>query len=149
MVSNNCRMRIRQHNGGSRSPYENCDSTLTFNGVLGRRSEFNLGDEDEFDDVIDCLEDSGADATLRRNNLLEDEGTLLRENPPNGTKPQQTHVQKIIEKSKANLSRSKSELGEQHRKVLSSIKQGRNEITEQNRRLLANITSGMERSKRL
>ena len=57
-------------------------------------------------------------------------------------------VQRIFEKGKANLSRSKSELGEQHRKVLSQINKGKSGITEQNRRFLANITSGMDKSKR-
>ena len=143
--------RVRQHMNGD-------DSTLTYNGVLTRRAVSNVGDED---DIIDCLvDDSGL--TNGGGLLEEDEGTLLRggyENyksngdtmTPNDEdkKPKASQVQRILEKSKANLSRSKSELGEQHRKVISQINKGRNEITEQNRRLLANITSGMERSKRL
>ena len=40
----------------------------------------------------------------------------------------------------ADLSRSKSELGEQHRKVLSQLTKGKSGITEQNKRFLANIT---------
>ena len=57
-------------------------------------------------------------------------------------------VQRILEKGKANLSRSKSELGEQHRKVLSQLTKGKSGITEQNKRLFANITSGMDKGKR-
>ena len=216
----------------STSPYENSSDTLTYggvtsstatNGVMGRRSDFNLGQEDyydEDDDVIDCLEDDEG-ATLQRNGTLildqgyqttsgynsqqpnpgkannrhngltsggrnqyqplhttangdnygyrhrepdrprqvgnyssngmdgGNDGTLVRDGTEDeeSKRGETSQVQKILEKSKANLSRSKSELGEQHRKVLSSIKQGRNEITEQNRRLLANITSGMNRAR--
>ncbi len=50
-------------------------------------------------------------------------------------------VQRILEKGRVNLSRSKSELGEQHKKMVSQLSRGRAEITEQNRRLLASIRS--------
>ena len=66
----------------------------------------------------------------------------------NGEPPQIPRVQRILEKGKANLSRSKSELGEQHRKVLSQLTKGKSGITEQNKRFLANITSGMDKGKR-
>ena len=48
-------------------------------------------------------------------------------------------VSKILEKGKASLSRSKSELGEQHKKMISHWKSSKNELSEQNRKLLANI----------
>jgi len=55
-------------------------------------------------------------------------------------------VQRMLEKSKASLSRSKSELGEQHRRVAAHLSRGHKELSEQNRKLLANISS---RGKRL
>lgn len=50
-------------------------------------------------------------------------------------------VHRMLEKGRANLSRSKSELGEQHKRMVSHLSRGRAEITEQNRKLLASISS--------
>ena len=50
-------------------------------------------------------------------------------------------VQKFLEKGKASLSRSKSELGEQHKKMISHLSKGRSEITEQSKKLLANLSN--------
>ena len=55
----------------------------------------------------------------------------------------------MLEKGKENLSRSKSELGEQHRKMISHLSRGRSEIQEQNKRILARVTMGVEKSKKL
>ncbi|XP_059087695.1 uncharacterized protein LOC131884074 [Tigriopus californicus] len=57
-------------------------------------------------------------------------------------------MQKMIEKSKLNLSRSKSELGEQHKKMISHLTRGKTELSEQNKRILASLSSGMERGRR-
>ena len=51
-------------------------------------------------------------------------------------------MQKILEKGKVNLSRSKSELGEQHKKMISHLTKGRSEISEQNRKLMASLSKG-------
>eukprot|EP00095_Tigriopus_kingsejongensis_P004097 maker-scaffold764_size101305-snap-gene-0.29 protein:Tk04097 transcript:maker-scaffold764_size101305-snap-gene-0.29-mRNA-1 annotation:"mitogen-activated protein kinase kinase kinase kinase 5 isoform x7" len=57
-------------------------------------------------------------------------------------------MQKMLEKSKQNLSRSKSELGEQHKRMISHLSRSKNELSEQNKRILASLTSGMERSRK-
>lgn len=57
-------------------------------------------------------------------------------------------MQKMIEKSKLNLSRSKSELGEQHKRMISHLTRGKSELSEQNKRILASLSSGMERGRR-
>jgi hypothetical protein len=85
------------------------------------------------------------DNTLQNN---YDPSNVENKTSNNGEPPQVPRVQRILEKGKANLSRSKSELGEQHRKVLSQLTKGKSGITEQNKRFLANITSGMDKGKR-
>ena len=50
-----------------------------------------------------------------------------------------SRVQKIIEKGKANLSRSKSEISEHNRRILNHLSKGKSEISENNKRLLANF----------
>ena len=87
---------------------------------------------------------------IKETELQNNSNSRKREiNQPKHVEPSQVpRVQRILEKGKANLSRSKSELGEQHRKVLSQINKGKSGISEQNKRFLANITSGMDRSKR-
>ena len=49
-------------------------------------------------------------------------------------------MQKLLEKGKVNLSRSKSELGEQHKRMISHLSRGKNEISEQNKRILASLS---------
>ena len=63
--------------------------------------------------------------------------TCKLENKPSGTKVQR--MQDLLRKGKANLSRSKSELGEHNRKILQQINRGRSGLSEQNKKLLANI----------
>ena len=184
-------------------------------GILARRSDDNIGEEDEIDCLVDDgnaeeeeLENEDNDGTLMRDTYkkpsnmgiyqnqyldskknkqnenycetaytktyqkIDKEGTLIstvqssavindgtlqnnfdtskKDNKKlnNGDSSQGPKVQSILEKGKANLSRSKSELGEQHRKVLSQLNKGKSGITEQNKRFLANITSGMGKGKR-
>ena len=59
-----------------------------------------------------------------------------------------TKVQRILEKGKVNLSRSKSELGEQHKKIVSHLSRGRSELSEQNKKIMATLTSGVEKGRR-
>ena len=93
--------------------------------------------------------DANAMKRINENDLQNNDELDKRDSTPKNSEPLHVpRVQKIFEKGKANLSRSKSELGEQHRKVLSQINKGKSGITEQNRRLLANISSGMDKSKR-
>ena len=48
-------------------------------------------------------------------------------------------MQNLLKKGRANLSRSKSELGEQNRKIIEQISRHRSELGQQNRRLLASF----------
>ena len=57
-------------------------------------------------------------------------------------------TQRILEKGRANLQRSKSELGEQHRRMISHLSRSRNELRAQNRRVIASLSSGVERGRR-
>ena len=57
---------------------------------------------------------------------------------PQGAKKVQK-MQNLLKKGKANLSRSKSELGDHNRKILQQLSRQRTEIGEQNKRLLASF----------
>ena len=57
-------------------------------------------------------------------------------------------TQKILEKGRVNLQRSKSELGEQHKRMISHLSRSRNELRAQNKRVIASLSSGVERSRR-
>ena len=48
-------------------------------------------------------------------------------------------MQNLLKKGRANLSRSKSELGEQNRKIIQHLSRQRSELGEQNKRLLASF----------
>ena len=48
-------------------------------------------------------------------------------------------MQNLLKKGRANLSRSKSELGEQNRRIIEQISRHRSELGQQNRRLLASF----------
>ena len=48
-------------------------------------------------------------------------------------------MQNLLKKGRANLSRSKSELGDHNRKILQQLSRQRTEIGEQNKRLLASF----------
>ena len=48
-------------------------------------------------------------------------------------------MQNLLKKGRANLSRSKSELGEHNRRIIQQISRHRSELGQQNRRLLASF----------
>ena len=48
-------------------------------------------------------------------------------------------MQNLLKKGRANLSRSKSELGEHNRKILQQLNKGKSGLSEHNKKLLANI----------
>jgi hypothetical protein len=142
----------------------------TSNGKLLRRHGDNIGDEDDLIcDLEDDEEEEEEDGTLlRKNNRFhqqEHQSSKLVNGHKRSTaeKQQQNYkggaadskdnsafkVTKILEKGKASLSRSKSELGEQHRKMISHLSRGKCGITEQNKKLMANLGSGLEKSKKL
>ena len=97
-----------------------------------RRHENNIGPEEEFSD--ENIEADDEDGTLVRNSTKN--SNYFRKSRVNGTSEIQDQnnfgVTKIFEKGKASLSRSKSELGEQHKKMISHWKLSKNELTEQN-----------------
>ena len=120
---------------------------------VNKSSKFEMGNVDRntnatFESTLrreDNIENDFSDGTLQNNIAVTTKGEKKDKNDEPSQIPR---VQRILEKGKANLSRSKSELGEQHRKVLSQLTKGKSGITEQNKRLLANITSGMDKGKR-
>ena len=57
-------------------------------------------------------------------------------------------TQRILEKGRVNLQRSKSELGEQHKRMISHLSKSRNELRAQNKRVIASLSSGVERSRK-
>ena len=123
------------------------------NGVLLRRHENNIGPEElESDNEVEADDEDG---TLVRGSrpMNNGSGKFRSKSRVNGVtsenKEDITGVHKILEKGKASLSRSKSELGEQHKKMISHWKFGKNEITEQNRKLLANLGSQTTMVKKL
>ena len=146
-------------NGHSHQKNANKDLKHQQNGVLLRRFSTNLGEEDFNLSADEDADDEGT--LLRKNNdsTLKKSNSIFKSKQPsriNGTseKPSKNKsqnsspqkdgtkvagVHKILEKGKASLSRSKSELGEQHKKMISHWSRSRNEISEQNRKLLANI----------
>ena len=126
------------------------------NGVLLRRHGSNIGDEDYLDNTIGSDEDEGT--LLRKPNSTIFKRSSSRVNGTSEIKSNQVksgngqdqqsqnkessfRVTKFLEKGKASLSRSKSELGEQHKKMISHLSKSRNEITEQNKKLLANLST--------
>ena len=122
--------------------------------MLLRRHENNIGPE-ELDLSDDNIEADDEDGTLVRgvkNSTTNGSGKFRSKSRVNGTSENKGDekvdfgVHKILEKGKASLSRSKSELGEQHKKMISHWKFSKNEITEQNRKLLANLGSGIEKT---
>ena len=130
------------------------------NGVLLRRHGSNIGDEDNLD-LLQDISDDEKEGTLmnRKNNLFHRSSSRVNgtsevktkssqgpsSESPGGNNKDSTNssfrVQKFLEKGKASLSRSKSELGEQHKKMISHLSKSRNEITEQNKKLLANLST--------
>ena len=130
------------------------------NGVLLRRHGSNIGDEDNLD-LLQDISDDEKEGTLmnRKNNLFHRSSSRVNgtsevktkssqgqssESPGGNNKDSSNssfRVQKFLEKGKASLSRSKSELGEQHKKMISHLSKSRNEITEQNKKLLANLST--------
>ena len=113
-------------------------STSTSNGILLRRNSRNLGDEDTFSDPED------PEGTLLRR-------PVIRKTKVNGTAEKSSNsgekaeiFGKILEKSRASLSRSKSELGEQHKKMISHLTRGKTEISETNKKLLANLSKKLK-----
>ena len=77
------------------------------------------------------------DLTLTHNNSdnCYDSASQQQQQQQGGNK-----MQKLLEKGKVNLSRSKSELGEQHKRMISHLSRGKTEISEQNKRILANLS---------
>ena len=125
------------------------------NGVLLRRHENNLGPEESLDLSDENIEADDEDGTLVRGTGPKNgsshyfRSSKSRVNGTSENSSDQTKefgVHKILEKGKASLSRSKSELGEQHKKMISHWKFSKNELTEQNRKLLANLGSGLEKT---
>ena len=133
-----------------------------------RRHGSNIGDEDEIlENNVEIDEDNDAaeDGTIMRNtkpktNLKKFHRSSSRVNGTSETINKQSssnnftssnnknqdpnssfRVQKFLEKGKASLSRSKSELGEQHKKMISHLSKRGNDLTEQNKKLLANLSS--------
>ena len=119
------------------------------NGVLLRRHENNIGpEEQDLSENENNIEADDEDGTLVRGSRpigSNGSGKFRSKSRVNGTSENKEDtiggVSKILEKGKASLSRSKSELGEQHKKMISHWKFSKNEITEQNRKLLANLGS--------
>lgn len=111
--------------------------------MLLRRQENNLGEEDlsadEADDEGTLLRSTPANVIFKPQSAAAAAGKL-RVNGTSEIKDQKPPViGKFLEKGKASLSRSKSELGEQHKKMISHWSRSKNEISEQNKKLLANI----------
>lgn len=66
----------------------------------------------------------------------------------NNHKNSSSKVQRFLEKGKVNLARSKSELGEQHRRIVAQLSRGRVEMSEQNRKFISSLAHGMEKGKK-
>ena len=145
----------------SRDTYNNTQNMTSYQQrCLGERQNIRDSYAEYLYQNHNASSDKQGTLLFRNENSTEDNNnsTLQNNNDSNGAGSnkkfktsdisQVPRVQRILEKGKANLSRSKSELGEQHRKVLSQLSKGKSEITEQNRRILANITSGMDKGKR-
>ena len=125
------------------------------NGVLLRRHGSNIGDEDYLDNTIGSDEDEGTllrkpntifkRSSSRVNGTSEIKSNQVKsgngQDQQSQNKESSFRVTKFLEKGKASLSRSKSELGEQHKKMISHLSKSRNEITEQNKKLLANLST--------
>lgn len=96
--------------------------------------------------------DSNALSTLRPNNNSLNNNSINNNSSSNSNtnsgKRRASGVQRILERSKVNLSRSKSELGEQHKKMISHLTKSRNELSEQNKRILASLSSGVGKGKK-
>ena len=86
------------------------------------------------------LEDGSSDTMVRNNNSNNNNNNNRRRLSSGGTR-----VQRILERGKVNLSRSKSELGEQHKKMISHLNRGKHELSEQNKKLMANLSSKVNR----
>lgn len=96
-----------------------------------------MGEED-LSDAADEADDEGT--LLRSTTIFKPQTGKLRVNGTSENKDQgKPVIGKFLEKGKASLSRSKSELGEQHKKMISHWSRSKNEISEQNKKLLANI----------
>ncbi len=114
-------------------PDRNCVARRLFNGTGRRgsnRHRFQYSDDEE------------------ETNEASAEGTLRASAAGKSKLVHSAKVQKILEKGRVNLIRSKSELGEQHKKMISHLNRSRNELGAQNRKLMASISSGVERSRK-
>ena len=70
---------------------------------------------------------------------FQDSGTLEYKGEAKSPGRKVQRMQNLLKKGKANLSRSKSELGEHNRKILQQLNKGRSGFSGHNKKLLANI----------
>ena len=163
-------------NSSSQTRMSQSVTTLTNggNGVLTRRSEFNIGIEDQLLDLDDDQDndDDDRDLTLGRPETGFHIGTARKVNGTSersasggnknkkhfnffqnkGKTDQQKEENISVSKTPRRVERSKSELGNEqssHKKLIPHLNQGKADLSETNKKILAHWNSGVERGMKL
>jgi len=105
---------------------------------------------ENYDLATSWMESDGDKEVVRKSSMIrvesdpivenfQDSGTLEYKGEAKSPGRKVQRMQNLLKKGKANLSRSKSELGEHNRKILQQLNKGRSGFSGHNKKLLANI----------